>query len=128
RTSLVRAQALRETGNLQQAAAEIGALELTPGTTRDPRRALYVELALAQQAFAVRDSDGAILHFAAALKGAQALSIPEDLVAVSRPYVEALLADGRISDAEAVAGGVARWADQDFAAAWTQVCLLRPLG
>ncbi len=128
RTSLVRAQALRETGNLQQAAAEIGALELTSGTTRDPRRALYVELALAQQAFAVRDSDGAMLHFAAALKGAQALSIPEDLVAVSRPYVEALLADGRISDAEALAGGVARWADQDFAAAWTQACLLRRLG
>ncbi|HET6546126.1 MAG TPA: winged helix-turn-helix domain-containing protein [Rhodanobacteraceae bacterium] len=124
---MLHARALRRAGKLAQAAAETAELGQEAGDPPDPRRAIYIALAKAEQATAVHDEAQAVKGFAEALEGAQALAIPEDLVAVSRPYVKFLLAQGHLKRAQAVAGGVAIWADQDFYAAWTQACLLNRL-
>lgn len=125
--SLLNAHALRTHGDLRQAQAQIDALGRDAGENADPRLALYIALAQADQALAGRDLAAASGHYDAALKKALALAIPEDVIVVSHAYVEALLSHDHLEQAQAVAGGIAMWAGRDFYAAWTQACLLRRL-
>lgn len=67
-----------------------------------------------------------LFHRAAAV--AEAAAVPADLVLVADAHGRWLLAEGRVSEAVAVAGRVAAWAEQDYEAALLQLAVLHASG
>ncbi|MGA9420857.1 MAG: hypothetical protein WBW61_00735, partial [Rhodanobacteraceae bacterium] len=129
-TWFTRIRALQFGGRLEDAAGEIERLRVWVGkTTQDERRQLdvYVVLAEADQAAATSDDAKALPLYADAMVRAERLGIPEDIVVVGESYVETLIKAGQIERASAIGGQVARWADRDMRAAWTQVRLYQAL-
>jgi len=94
----------------------------------DDWRRIQVALSAAEQAWDAGQGERALQMFADAMRQAEQLNVPADLVAVAEPYVAALIASQQIDTAQAVAGRIAHWADRDARAAWTQVRLFRALG
>jgi DNA-binding winged helix-turn-helix (wHTH) protein/tetratricopeptide (TPR) repeat protein len=122
-----RVRALQRDGRLAEAADEIKRLRGWAQSAPGDRRLLYVVLAEADQASAAHDSTGALAAYADALTRAERLGIPEDIVEVGEPYVEALIEAGQIDQASAISGRLAQWADKDMRAAWTQARVYQAL-
>jgi DNA-binding winged helix-turn-helix (wHTH) protein/tetratricopeptide (TPR) repeat protein len=107
--------------------AEIKAMASAAGAA-DPWLRLQATLATAAHAWADQHRDEALRAYADAVQRAEQLAIPEDLVAASAAYGDALIEIGHLDEARSVAGRIATWADRDRRAAWTEVRLFRALG
>jgi len=119
-TWFTRVRALQRAGQLTEAASEIKRLRAWAERVPGERRMLYVTLADADQARAEHNDDAAIAGYADALARAERLGIPEDIVVVGEPYVEALVDAGQIDRASAISGRLAPWASKDMRAAFAQ--------
>src|SRR5690606_34308433 len=69
------------------------------------------------------DARTARAAFDRALALAEDYRVPAELVAVAQPYVRHLIRQGELAPASVVAGRIAGWAEDDFAAAMVQVDL-----
>jgi DNA-binding winged helix-turn-helix (wHTH) protein/tetratricopeptide (TPR) repeat protein len=126
-TLATRIRALQRGGDIAAAAAEIRRLRTWAETMPGDRRMFYVELMEAEQARAEGRTDAALQRYADTLARAERIGIPEDIVAVGRSYVEALLAAGRIDQASAIGGRLAPWSAQDMRASWVQAQIYQTL-
>lgn len=110
--------------------ARIQADHLLAWSEADPNQSdrVYAALAQAAQAAAEAREEAALGHYAEAMDRAARRAIPEELVAVGQPYVDQLLAAGRIEEAVSVNGRIALWADRDLRAAWSEAAVYRALG
>jgi DNA-binding winged helix-turn-helix (wHTH) protein/tetratricopeptide (TPR) repeat protein len=106
---VLRARLERRLGRPGDQSADPGG-DISPPTPRTPLR----ELAAANRAWARGDTAAADRAFAAALALADTQGIAQTLAAIVVDEVEFLIATGRASDASAVAGRVALWAETDF--------------
>ena len=89
---------------------------------------LYAGLADAAMASAAGHREAALEAYAAAMRVAEHLDVPEDLVAAAEPAVDALVGASQLDSAREVAGRVAPWADRDARAARVQSVLFHALG
>ena len=126
RALVLHARVQRERGDLAAAAATTEALQADAGG--DDWRRLQAALAAAGQAWAEHRRETALERFAQAMQSAEALGVPEDLVAVGAPYLAALVDASQLDAARAVSGRIALWADRDVRAAGAQARLFRALG
>jgi Flp pilus assembly protein TadD len=88
---------------------------------------LHAALAEAESLRAAHPADAAAAY-ERALRVAEAAGVPADVVAVAVSWSDALIEDGDLEHASAVAGRMARWAGTDFAASVAQARLYRSLG
>ena len=128
RTSVLRVRALLRDGRADEAAAQAQALRTWIGADADEWRVMYAKLGDAEQAWAARRRESALEQFAAALQSAVQFNVPEDLVAIAAPYLDALIEASQLDSARIVAGRMAPWADRDLRAATAQAHLFRALG
>ena len=124
---VLRAAALQRAGEIARARDEVERLGdwIEAGPAGFGRSELL--LAQAGQAAAEGDAPLALQRYALALDAATARGVPEDIVAVALPYVRALIAAQRVDDAAAVNGRIARWAERDLRAAWSQALVYSAL-
>jgi DNA-binding winged helix-turn-helix (wHTH) protein/tetratricopeptide (TPR) repeat protein len=126
-TWLTRLRALRRSGAVDEAAIEtqhyVDWLERNP----DEWRLAWADLARAEQSSGEGRRDDAIPQFNAAFGRIQRFAIPEDTVAISQPFILALIDSGDAARASTISGSVAIWADRDFRVAWAQARLYRAL-
>ncbi len=125
RTLLLKARVLRTNGRIDEAAQATQALR---AAATDDWLAMLASLGEAEQALAMKRLQPALDLFAAALKAAAPVNVPEDLVAVAAPYVDALIAASQLDTARTVGGRIAAWAERDPRAAAAQMHLYRALG
>ncbi|MFI4970112.1 MAG: tetratricopeptide repeat protein [Lysobacterales bacterium] len=123
-----RVDALQRGGRVAEAAAEVKRLRSWAEASPGERRLLYAVLAEANQAKAEGSSEIALRRYADAMARAERLGIPEDIVVVGEPYVEALIEAGQIDQASAISGRLAQWAGKDMRAAWAQARVYQALG
>lgn len=126
RILLLQAEALRAAGRVPQAAQVVRTLRAA--ADGDDWRGLCAELAEAGQAAAEGRNEAALAHYAVAMRGAERLGVPEDLVAVGTAYLDRLIEAGRLDAAREVGGRVALWAERDARSAAAQARLFRALG
>ena len=124
------ARSLAASGSRAEAEAVVGQLKAIASAagSADPWLTLQARLATAEQAWSAQRRDEALRACADAVQRAEQLAIPEDLVAVSAAYADALIEIGHLDEARSIAGRIATWADRDRRAAWTEVRLFRALG
>jgi DNA-binding winged helix-turn-helix (wHTH) protein/tetratricopeptide (TPR) repeat protein len=127
-TWFTRVRGLQRSGQLATAADEIKRLRSWADAAPGDRRLLYVVLVEADQANAEGHGELALQRYASALALAERLGIPDDIVNVGGPYVEALLVAGRVDEASAMSGRLAQWADKDMRAVWSQAQVYQALG
>jgi DNA-binding winged helix-turn-helix (wHTH) protein/tetratricopeptide (TPR) repeat protein len=129
RTAAMRLRALVHDGHADEAAAQLRALQAwTGGDDADGWRGMYLQLGAAEQAWAAGRREPALEQFATALRVAVQFNVPEDLVAVAAPYLDALIQASQLDTARTVAGRIAAWADRDLRVATAQAHLFRALG
>ncbi len=128
RTSALRVRALLRGGHSEEAAAQVRSLRAWIGADTDGWRLMYVTLADAEVAWAARRKEPALGQFAAALQRAIEFNVPEDLVVVAVPYLDALIETSQLDAARVVGGRIAPWADRDLRVASAQARLFRALG
>jgi tetratricopeptide (TPR) repeat protein len=126
RTLLLRAQALRQGGHIEEAVQATRALRALADA--DDWHAMIATLGEAEQEWAARQREPALEKFAAAMRVAERFNVPEDLVAVAAPYLDALIEASQLDTARVVGGRIAAWADRDLRAASAQARLYRALG
>lgn len=126
RTLVLHARVQRERGDPAAAAATTAALQADKGT--DAWRTMQASLAAAEQAWAEHRREPALEQFAQAMKAAEQLGVPEDLVEVGAAYLDALVEASQLDSARVVSGRIAVWADRDARAAGAQARLFRALG
>ena len=124
--TLAASRALRALGRSADAARETAAFEAWARPRPEPAAALYASLARAEQMAAERHDGSADYERALAL--AAAGDVPADVAEVVVSYGTALIGEGRLEQATAVVGRVARWADRDLGCALLQVRLHAALG
>lgn len=83
--------------------------------------------AVLAEAIVAGEGDAADAAFDRALAKAEASRVPQDLLAVSEAYAEALIQRGELARAGEVAARTAGWADQDYSAALLQLRLYHAL-
>jgi DNA-binding winged helix-turn-helix (wHTH) protein/tetratricopeptide (TPR) repeat protein len=127
RTALVRVQALRRSGQPVDAAELSQWQAWAAGQAANSLVPAYADLIAAEAALAVDDWPGAQAAFRSALTRAEAVAVPDDLVAISERYTQELVGHGEAEEAQAVAGRIAPWADRDVRAARAQACLFAAL-
>ncbi len=127
KTLLLGATSSRRTGDEVHASELAARLHELAATSDDDVVAIDAAIAAAGQAVAENHRDTALQGLAAALQRAEKLGVPDDLVAVGAPYLDALIAASHLDEARAVAGRLAPFADRDLRAAWAQVKLYRAL-
>jgi len=125
---LVQANALRASGRTADAAIVTTAQKAWAASAGDDWRTLYATLGAAAQSWAEQRREPALELFAQAMQAAERINVPEDLVAVGAPYLDALIAASQLETARAVSGRIALWADRDLRAATAQARLFRALG
>jgi hypothetical protein len=123
---LLQARALR--GSSQAAAAATVVKTLRTAVEGDDWRGIYATLAEAEQAAAEGRREPALEQYATAMKSAERVNVPEDLVAVGASYLDLLIETSQLDTARAVNGRIAVWADRDTRAATAQARLFRALG
>lgn len=123
---LLQARALRDSGRPAEAARVTQAL--ADGAAGNEWLTMYANLAAAEQAAAERRREPALTRFAAAMRTAERLNVPEDLVAVGTAYLDLLIEASQLDTARAVSGRIAMWADHDPRAAGAQARLFRAIG
>lgn len=90
-----------------------------------PADAVFRELGRAEWRVALRDIDGALAAYRAALAAAENGGIPASIAEVAASAVPVMIAHGRLDEARALAGRVAPWAAHDFDSALVQLRVLR---
>jgi len=120
---LERIRGLQGSGQLAPAAAAIVQFEAWSKLAPDPRSAFLVALAAADQAGAEGTPLQARTRYADAMARAENIGVPEYLLLAGEPYVENLLAAGRLDEAAAIAGRLGEFAGADARAAWVQALL-----
>ena len=123
---VLQARALR--GSDRPAEAERAVQALADGAAGNEWLAMYANLAAAEQAAAEHRREPALTRFAAAMRTAEQLNVPEDLVAVGTAYLELLIQASQLDTARTVSGRIAMWADRDPRAAAAQAQLFRAIG
>lgn len=126
RMLVLHARVQRERGDPAAAAATIAALQADAGA--DAWRTMQASLAAAEQAWADHRREPALERFAQAMKAAEQLGVPDDLVGVGAAYLAALVDASQLDSARVVSGRIAVWADRDARAAGAQARLFRALG
>jgi DNA-binding winged helix-turn-helix (wHTH) protein/tetratricopeptide (TPR) repeat protein len=126
-TWFIRVRALQRGGKIAAAGEELKRLRTWAELVPSDRRLLYVELAEADQALVEGNSALALQRYAQTMTRAERLGVPDDIVVVGEPYVEALIATGEIDQASAISGRLAPWADKDMRAAFAQAQIYRAL-
>jgi soluble lytic murein transglycosylase-like protein len=126
RALLLQARALRGAGRIEEAAKATQALRASVGV--DAWLAMAATLGEAEQERSLRRREPALEKFASAMQSAERFNVPEDLVAVATPYLDALIEASQLDTARAVSGRIAAWADRDPRAATAQARLYRALG
>jgi tetratricopeptide (TPR) repeat protein len=121
------ADALRARGDVAGAGEATKRLRAFADEEHDARVTLEASIAEAAQAWATDRRDAALAGYAAALKSAEALNVPDALVAAGAPYIAALIGASHLDDARSVSSRVAPWADRDLRAATAQALLFRAL-
>jgi len=125
---LTRIRGLQGGGDVDAARAEVARLRAWSEADPNQSDRVYAALAEAGQAVAENRPDAALPQFADAMDRAARRGIPEELVAVGQPYVDQLLAAGRVEEAVSVNGRIAPWADRDLRAAWSEAQVYQALG
>lgn len=121
-------RALRAIGRTQDAADRVVQLVDWTRSLSLPAGLLYAQLAQAEQLTAENRSADAQPEYERALGLATQGGVPADIAAVVISHGTSLVAEGRLREASAVIGQVARWADQDFNCALLQLRLHAALG
>lgn len=98
----------------------------TETEAEDESAGLFV--AAAERAVHRRQAEAAERAYRAALKQAEATGAPVEVAEVAVSYGPWLIAQGRLDEAGALAGRVARWAEHDFDCALLQLALYRARG
>ncbi len=127
KTLLLGASVSRQRGDAVHATELAARLHEEAATAADEAVAVVAAIGDAEQAAAEGRRDAALQGFAAALQRAEKLNVPDAIVAVGAPYIDALIAASHLDEARAVAGRLAPFADRDLRAAWAQVRLYRAL-
>jgi DNA-binding winged helix-turn-helix (wHTH) protein/tetratricopeptide (TPR) repeat protein len=123
---LLQARALRAAD--RPAGAARAAQALAEGAAGNEWLTMYANLAAAEQAMAERRREPALTRFAAAMRTAERMNVPEDLVAVGTAYLDLLIEASQLDTARTVSGRIAMWADHDPRAAAAQARLFRAIG
>ena len=116
-TWYTRIRAMQSLGDRVGAAAEVARLEQWVARSPNDRRALYLRLLAARQDLIEGRVDASFVGFADALARAERAGIPEDILVTASPYAMALVDNGKIDEASALAGRVAPWAERDMRSA-----------
>jgi len=124
--TLIRAQ--RRQGQSADADAALQRFTQWAGTQDSPAVAIRTRLAQAETAWSEQRRDEADRRYADALGIAERGSIPADVAAVAVSWGEALIEQGDLETASAVAGRVAGWAGSEYDCALLQARLYRALG
>ncbi len=109
-----RIRAMQNLGDVAGATAETSRLKQWVDKVPNERRALYLLLLEAGQDQIEGRMKPALAAFADALARAEKAGIPEDILAVASPYANALVNDGQLDQASAIAGRVASWSERDM--------------
>lgn len=129
RTCILRLRALLHDGRAEESAAQLQALRTWIGTDdAGGWRTMYATFGDAAQAWAAHRREPALEQFAAALQSAVQFNVPEDLVVVAVPYLDALIEASQLDTARTVAGRIAAWTERDLRVATVQAHLFRALG
>jgi DNA-binding winged helix-turn-helix (wHTH) protein/tetratricopeptide (TPR) repeat protein len=124
---LLHTRALQRMGEVEAARAEVA--RLREWIESGPASFGRVQLLMAEAAQADAEGDAmlALQRHALAMDAATARGVPEEMVAVALPYVRALIEEDRLDEAAAVNGRIARWADRDLRAAWSEALVYSAL-
>jgi hypothetical protein len=126
-TWVTRIRALQRDGKLDEAAKQVAAFAAWKDPGTNGRHPLYITLVQSDQAAAEGKSADALAGYAQAMASAERLGVPEDIVVVGDAYVGALIANGHVDQASAIAGRMAQWADKDMRVAWAQAAIYNAL-
>ncbi|MBO9663033.1 winged helix-turn-helix domain-containing protein [Dokdonella sp.] len=121
-------QARAQRGSDRAADAARTTQSLQTWAANDDWRSIYAHLAAAEQAAAERRREPALGQFAEAMRTAEKMNVPEDLVAVGASYLDLLIEASQLDTARGVSGRIAMWAERDVRAAAAQARLFRALG
>jgi len=124
---VTRIRALQRDRKLDEAAKQVAAFTAWKDPGTNGRHPLYVTLVQSDQAAADGKSADALAGYAQAMASAERLGVPEDIVVVGEAYVAALIANGQVDQASAIAGRMAQWADKDMRVAWAQAAIYNAL-
>ncbi|PZQ18511.1 MAG: hypothetical protein DI564_04220 [Rhodanobacter denitrificans] len=124
--TLIRAQ--RRQGQSADADAALQRFTQWAGTQDSPAVAIRTRLAQAETAWSEQRRDEADRRYADALGIAERGSIPADVAAVAVSWGEALIEQGDLETASAIAGRVAGFAGSEYDCALLQARLYRALG
>jgi hypothetical protein len=122
RLALLRQRASIAAG--QPTAADIAALE----AAGDEGSSAYREVAAAEWAAYQKKDAGAERLFRQAAAAAESKGVPDAIVVAANAEARWLLAHDRATEAAALAGRIAVWADQDFDSALLQVAAFQATG
>jgi DNA-binding winged helix-turn-helix (wHTH) protein/tetratricopeptide (TPR) repeat protein len=122
-----RIRGLQRSGQSTQAAESVRRLRAWVDAAPSDSRLLYAGLAEADLMRAQGKHEAALQLYADVMARAERMAIPENLLIVGEPYVGALIEAGQIDQASAIAGRLARWAEQDMRAAWVQAQVYQAL-
>lgn len=109
-----RIRAMQSLGDTAGAAMETARLRQWAAKSPSDRWALYLLLLDAAQDQIEGRTTAALAAYTDALARAEKSGIPEDILAVASPYANALVNDGKLDEASAVAGRVAAWSERDM--------------
>jgi DNA-binding winged helix-turn-helix (wHTH) protein/tetratricopeptide (TPR) repeat protein len=128
RTAVKRVQALLRDGRTDEAAAQLQAIQTWIGSDDAIGwRGMYANLGAAELDWFAGRREPALERFAAALQRSTQFNVPEDLVAVAVPDLDALIQASQLDSARMVAGRIAAFADRDVRVATAQARLFRAL-
>lgn len=126
---LVQVLALQRTGNTQQLASTVNAMQAWASRVQDKDDWVSLRLmqAKAAQAWSEGHRDQALEHFRQAMSVANKLGVPELIVDVGQSWASALLDAGQVDQAQALSGQLSTWATADWRAAWVQAQVYQAL-
>lgn len=127
-TTATHLRALRRSGAIDAAATATHRFEAWLAQRPDDWRAAWGAFARAEQAWIEGRRDVALADYETALTRLRGVAVPEDTVAITQPYLLALIDAGDLERAGTLAGHLSSWAESDFRVAWAQGRLYQALG
>jgi DNA-binding winged helix-turn-helix (wHTH) protein/tetratricopeptide (TPR) repeat protein len=129
RTAALRVRALLRNGHRDEAAGQLQAMQSWIGIDDAIGwRGMYAKLGAAELDWAAGRREPALEQFAAALQKSTQFNVPEDLVAIAVPYLDALIQASQLDSARTAAGRITAFADRDARVATAQARLFHALG
>lgn len=127
-TSVMRLRALRRSGSIDEAATATHRFEAWLAQRPDTWRTAWGAFARAEQAWIEGRREVALADYESAVVSLRGVAVPEDTVAITQPYLLALIDAGDLERAGTLAGHLSSWAESDFRVAWAQGRLYQALG